>query len=172
MATYVGVLPECSLRRAIVVILVIVGTNPYSFKRLISKMDELAKEQSWDVFIQLGNSVDFPEHCRWEHFVDKDKMLRLIDEAEVVVCHGGFGSIRDVLASGKTPVVVPRMPDRNESIDHQVEITKELEEAGRIIAVYDIEGLQNAIQRAPSFKSNGVGPTQIPEIIQTYLNSF
>ena len=99
-------------------------------------------------------------------------MLQLIDEAEVVVCHGGFGSIRDSLAAGKTPVVVPRMPENGESVDHQAEITGELEKAGRVIAVYDINELEDAIQRAPTFKSDGVEPNQIPGIIQGYLDSI
>ena len=122
--------------------------------------------------MQIGNSKDSPENCNWENFVAKDKMLQLIDEAEVVVCHGGFGSIRDTLAAGKTPVVVPRMPENGESIDHQAEITEELEKANRVLAVYDINDLEDAIERAPLFKSEGVEPNQIPGIIQDYLDSF
>ena len=129
-------------------------------------------KRGWDVLIQLGNSTDFPKHCKWEHFIDKNKILELIDQAEVVVCHGGFGSIRDCLAAGKTPVVVPRLPEKNESVDHQVEIARELEQAGRIIAVYDIDDLESAIERAPSFESSGVDDNRIPLIIQDYLNSI
>ena len=153
-------------------ILTLVGTNPYSFERLVATIDHLAAEKQWEVFVQLGNTPYEPVNCVFERFVDKDIILKKMEEAEVIICHGGFGSIRDALATGKVPVVVPRMPEKSECNDYQVELVKELEEEGRIIAVYDINDLAAAIEKAPHTRYVGGEGNRIPGIIQNFIDKF
>ncbi len=151
-------------------ILVLVGTNPYSFERLVSEVDRLAKAGVADFFVQLGNTPYEPAHCDFERFVDKDIILKKMAEADVIICHGGFGSIRDALATGKVPVVVPRLQEKNECNDYQVELVKELDSEGRIVAVYDIAGLEDAIGQAPLKDFVGGEGNRIPRIIQEFID--
>ena len=153
-------------------ILVLVGTNPYSFERLVAEVDRLAAEKKADFFVQLGNTPFEPSHCLFERFIDKDIILKKMAKADVIICHGGFGSIRDALATGKVPIVVPRLPEKSECNDYQVELVKELEEEGRIIAVYDINDLAAAIEKAPHTRYVGGEGNRIPGIIQNFIDQF
>lgn len=52
-------------------------------------------------------------------------------EADVVVTHGGVGTILDCLDTGVRPVIIPRRFARNEHVDdHQLDFAREIESAG------------------------------------------
>ncbi len=150
-------------------ILVLVGTNPYPFDRLVGAIDKFARESGEHVFVQLGNTPMEPVHCEFVRFTAKNRLLELIQTAEVVICQGGFGSIRDALAAGKPVIVVPRKPELGESPDFQEELARELESAGRILAVYDIENLAGTIKKAKTFYPGSGCQSQIPMIIKGFL---
>lgn len=152
-------------------IVALVGTNPYPFDRFIKPMDQLAGEHGWDVFIQTGSSEYRPCHCEYEQFIEKDKLHAKIKQADVVVCHGGFGSIRDALFYNKPIVAVPKKPELGEAQDYQEELVRELENTGYLIAVYDVENLYSSIIAAIDFTSAAVAGNQIPGIVSDYLKS-
>ncbi len=150
-------------------IAVLLGTNPYSFERLVRSIDTLAADNKWDVFIQLGNTSYEPSYCRYERFMEKDALVEIIRKSEFIICHGGFGSIRDGLAAEKVVVAVPRKPELNESPDYQEELVQELESEGRILAVYEIENLFSVIEQARRFESSAKQINKIPQIIQEFI---
>ena len=150
-------------------ILVMVGTNPYSFDRLVKAMDELALRKGWDVFIQLGNTSYIPQNCKWENFIERNRLLDIIRNADIVVTQGGVGGIRDALLEGKKVVAVPRKPELNESQDPQKELVHALEDNGRILAVYDIDNLEDVIEKAYDFIPKTGIPHTIPKIISEFL---
>lgn len=152
-------------------IFAMVGTNPYSFERLVRPLDELANSNDWDVFIQLGHTIYEPKYCDYKDFISKEEVLSRILSSEIIICHGGFGSIRDSLAYNKPIVAVPRWPELNESQDYQEEMVKELEESGYLIAVYDIKDLESAIERAKTFNPSARENSKIPSIINDFMYS-
>ena len=77
-----------------------------------------------------------------------------IKEAEIIVTQGGFGSIADCLRVGKKVVAVPRKPEFKESPDRQEELVRELEKLGRLVGVYDIDELPEAIKKAKKQEPN------------------
>lgn len=150
-------------------ILVIAGTNPFCFNRLLRPMDDWARRSGADVFAQIGNS-SFEPHCmRFERFVERDTMLSLIDEAEIVVSHGGFGSLRDCLSAGKRVVAVPRYSHLDECLDNQEELVQALETARRVIGVYDISTLEDGLERARGFLPSSSENSRIPSLIEEFL---
>jgi UDP-N-acetylglucosamine transferase subunit ALG13 len=153
------------------VIVVLLGTNPYSFERLARGMDELAERHGWEVFVQLGHTSYEPTHCKWVRFVDHERLLGLMAQADVVVTQGGFGSLRDGLALGRKVVAVPRQPQLGESVDDQGDLVRALESAGRVLAVYDIRDLERAIEQAAHFAPKPSEPSRIPQIIGAYLSA-
>ena len=171
METGAQAFPGRRVWRATFVILVLVGTNPYSFERMVGAVDELAEKKKWDVFIQLGNTAYEPSHCKYERFVNKDIILEKIQACEFVICHGGFGSMRDALAADKKIIAVPRKPELGECNDYQEELVRELEDLGLVMGVYDIDTLPDAVERLDTFIPDKPGPNRIPDIIQEYLNT-
>jgi len=154
-------------------IVVLTGTGPDTFERLIRPLDELAARHGWDVFIQLGYTPYEPQSCRFERFVEKDRLLQLVRDAELVIAHGGFGSVRDALSMGKPLVVVPRLADFNEvQDDHQLELVGELEKKGLIIGVHDVAELEQAIEKARTFTPGAIPRCRIPQLIREFLDGL
>jgi UDP-N-acetylglucosamine transferase subunit ALG13 len=99
-----------------------------------------------EVFIQTGYSSYKPLFCDYSHFIGFDDMLQRMAESELVITHGGTGSIMLVLYNGKTPVVMPRQKKYNEHIDdHQVRFCEKMESKGKIIAAYETDDLERVL---------------------------
>lgn len=129
-------------------IFVTVGASEEPFDRLIEKVDELKYngQISETVFLQIGNCKYRPMHCQYKKRLDYKSWVEMIKKARVVISHGGPGCIMHAVYCRKVPIVVPRkrafgeVPD-----DHQLEYTQRMEQEGKIIAVYNIEELQEKI---------------------------
>ena len=131
-------------------IFVTVGTHEQQFNRLVECMDNLVKngDISEDVIIQTGYSTYEPKHCRYSQFFKYQEMIKNVEEARIVITHGGPSSFIMPLQIGKTPIVVPRKKEYNEHVNnHQVDFCKAVEERmGTIIVVDNVEELKDVIQ--------------------------
>ena len=156
-------------------IFVTVGTHNQQFNRLLIEIDRLVEAgKIKNVIAQIGNSDYTPKNYKWFRFLDFDKMLELQKKSDLIISHGGVGSITTGLVLNKRVIVVPRMKKYKEHIDeHQVFTTKKLEEQGRIIAVYNENNLDEAIQRAKNFKPKTVpSKSRILKILSGYLSTL
>ena len=74
-------------------------------------------------------------------------MVKNVEDARIVITHGGPASFIMPLQIGKTPIVVPRQKKFNEHVNnHQVEFAKNVaERMGTIIPVEDINKLGEII---------------------------
>lgn len=130
-------------------IFVTVGTHEQPFNRLVECIDKLKKDGNIqeEVIIQTGYSTYEPQYCRWQRLFPYQEMLELVEEARIIITHGGPSSFIMPLQIGKTPIVVPRRHEYNEHVnDHQVAFTKAVaERMGTIIVVEDMEQLGKTI---------------------------
>lgn len=130
-------------------IFVTVGTHEQPFNRLIEAIDTMVKEGiiQEEVIVQTGYSTYIPESCTWSKLIPYQQMQEYIQQARIVITHGGPASFVAPLQIGKTPIVVPRQVSFDEHVnDHQVEFAKAVSERmGTIIPVYDINDLSNTI---------------------------
>lgn len=74
-------------------------------------------------------------------------MIKNVEEARIVITHGGPASFIMPLQIGKTPIVVPRQHKFDEHVNnHQVEFARNVEKRmGTIIDVEDVETLGDII---------------------------
>jgi len=118
----------------------------YGFDRLIKEMDEIAGRMDEEVIMQIGETAYEPKNARYFRFASKEEMDGLYDDARVVVCHAGVGSILTALEHGKPVIAVPRRKKYGEHIDdHQLDIAGEMEKEGRITVVHDVGELEGAL---------------------------
>jgi len=150
-------------------ILVLVGTNPYSFDRMVRAVDEYALDSGDDIFIQLGNTNYIPRNGQYKRFLDKEEVFAKIKEADLVITQGGFGSIADCLKQGKKVVAIPRKPELREAPDKQEELVREFEKLGRLVGVYEIENLPDAIKKAKSINFQPEEKRKIGRIINAFI---
>lgn len=127
-------------------IFVITGMGWAQFDRLIMKMDEIAGMIDEEVVMQIGNTEYKPQNAKYFDFIDSEQVNELTNKARVIVCHGGAGTIISALEQGKQVIAVPRLKLYNETLDdHQKELIEVLANAGKIIGVYDVENLMEAL---------------------------
>lgn len=130
-------------------IFVTVGTHEQPFNRLVKAIDKLKKDGviTEDVIMQTGYSTYEPKYCKWDKLIPYDQMVKNVEEARIVITHGGPASFIMPLQIGKTPIVVPRQKKFNEHVNnHQVEFAKNVaERMGTIIPVEDINKLGEII---------------------------
>lgn len=148
---------SCIGKRNKEMIFVTVGTHEQQFNRLVEYMDKWAAEHDENVIMQTGYSTYEPKHCEWDKLFPYQKMVEMVNEARVVITHGGPSSFIMPLQIGKTPIVVPRQYKYNEHVNnHQVKFCKEVESRmGTIVVVEDIEKLGGVIESYDEIKKEG-----------------
>jgi len=126
-------------------IFVTVGTHEQGLDRLLIELDRLIETGGikQEVFAQIGYSKYIPKNYEYKEMLGYDLMDEYVKRSDIVITHGGPGSIFHPLQYGKIPIVVPRNPEFNEHVDnHQILFTKRLENSQKIIAAYNIDELE------------------------------
>lgn len=139
-------------------IFVTVGTHEQPFNRLVKAIDKLKKDGviTEDVIMQTGYSTYEPKYCKWDKLIPYDEMVKNVENARIVITHGGPASFIMPLQIGKTPIVVPRQKKFDEHVnDHQVEFARNVaERMGTIIPVEDINKLGEIITNYDQIVAN------------------
>jgi UDP-N-acetylglucosamine transferase subunit ALG13 len=153
-------------------ILVTVGMHTQPFDRLIQSMDEIAQVTDEEVVMQIGHATYEPRHARYFRLTTGEEMVRLYQEARVVVAHGG-ASAAEVLRSGTPLIAVPRRASLGEHIDdHQVDFVRAMEHRGLVTAIYDVSNLKQAVLD-PSSEPPVVQPRQdLVSALRRHLAAF
>jgi UDP-N-acetylglucosamine transferase subunit ALG13 len=144
------------------------------FDRLIHAVDEwTALRGRSDVFAQIGKAKYIPKHIRFTEFVDPREFKRLVEEAQLVVAHGGIGSIISALEAAKPIVVMPRRAQfREQRNDHQVATARQFEGKGQIIVAYEEQSLAERLDYALTLgKTERIKMEASPQLIMT-IRSF
>lgn len=139
-------------------IFVTVGTHEQPFNRLVKAVDELKRDGviTEDVIMQTGFSTYEPKYCQWSKLIPYQQMIKNVEDARIVITHGGPASFVMPLQIGKTPIVVPRQKKYDEHVnDHQVEFARNVSERMRtIIPVEDISDLGKIIKNYDEIVAN------------------
>lgn len=125
-------------------IFVTVGSQKFQFNRLLKKIDELISEGiiTEEVFAQIGASDYVPQNYAYENFLDRTSFAQKISECDKVITHGGTGVIIGSVKKGKKVLAVPRLAKYGEHVDdHQLQLLKQFDELGIIIACYELDKL-------------------------------
>jgi beta-1,4-N-acetylglucosaminyltransferase len=153
-------------------IFVTVGTHHEGFDRLLKELDSLAGQgKIREVFAQIGQSSYVPSNFKWTRLEGPQELKRHYAKANVVVTHGGAGSVIWGISSGKPLVIVPRLAKFGEVVDdHQLDLAKKLEMKMGIMVVYDMKDLGGAISKAKAPKDAGVKESGLCKVINEYLD--
>lgn len=129
-------------------IFVCVGTQRYQFNRLFLELDRLVDEGilNEEIIAQTGHSTYLPKNFSSFKFLNPDEFDLFIKKADLIISHGGAGTLIKSLKAEKQIIGVPRLEKYKEhSDDHQLQIINMFESKGYIKKVVDIEGLESAI---------------------------
>ena len=136
-------------------ILVTLGTQDKDFHRLLVEIDRLiAKKVIKDkVIAQAGYTKFSSNNMEVFDLIPREKFNQLLSTADVIITHGGVGSIITALKYDKKVIAVPRLAKYKEHInDHQKQIVTKFSALGYIIGVEDVTELERAYKKLPKFK--------------------
>ena len=154
-------------------IFVTIGTNHFSFARLIAEVDRLAGVGVLtDVVAQIGSTDYEPRHCSWQRLLTPAELQAHMQKAQFVICHAGCGTIEQGLHLRKKMIVVPRLGRLEEAPDdHQLEIARLLAARNRILLVQEIQELAACV-RAVSDWTPSFAPPRVGNPVVEYLTEF
>lgn len=119
------------------------------FDRLVSSVAELKArgEIPEEVLIQTGNGGMAPDGLKTVETLSFDEIQAALRDADIVVCHGGTGSLITALRQGCRIVAMPRLFELGEVYDdHQLEITEAFTARGMIAMARTPEELSEALK--------------------------
>jgi UDP-N-acetylglucosamine transferase subunit ALG13 len=107
-----------------------------SFDRLIELVESAWRRGLIEgrVIAQVGEHGRVVEGFETHETLPFDEVKAVLRDADIVVCHGGTGSLVTALQAGCKTIAVPRRFERGEHYDdHQLEITSAFAKRGLIL---------------------------------------
>jgi beta-1,4-N-acetylglucosaminyltransferase len=148
-------------------IFVTVGST--DFDALVARMDELASHLGIEVVMQIGLGEYTPDNVRYFRFAPS--LDSYYDQADIIVGHGGLGTIVEALERGKKLICVvnPTTYDR-----HQEHLLRMFATQNHLLWCRDLEQLGEAIQQAQERQFSAYQPPEchIHEVIAEYLSTI
>lgn len=136
-------------------ILVLLGTQDNSFHRLLDKIQEMVDKKviTERVIVQAGRTKYESKDMEIYSLMSEDKLKELMEKANLVITHGGVGSIVMALKMGKKVIAVPRLSAFGEHInDHQIQIIDSFDKQGFLIGLTEVGEMENALEKVKDFK--------------------
>jgi UDP-N-acetylglucosamine transferase subunit ALG13 len=147
-----------------------VGSYPKGFDRLVSAVDKLCQKYSLEVVAQIAGGSYKPQFMEYSDFFPQNVQNEYLANCDLVITHGGFGVIGDLLRLGKPFVVFPRPP--GEGPNNQVPVAIKLSEKYRFTLCNTESELEGVIKHL-SNQHNKIQVNSlecnVPELIFNFL---
>lgn len=162
-------------------ILVLLGTQNNSFHRLLEKIDELIEKEviNEKVLVQAGYTKYESKNMRIFDLIPQEELDRYQEQADLIITHGGVGSIISSIKKGKKVIAVPRLHEYQEHVnDHQKQIVESFDKKGYIIGIDGVEELESAIIRMQDFtpvkyeENNEKSNSKMLKIIEEFIEKI
>lgn len=135
-------------------ILVMLGTQNNSFRRLLEKIQEMIDKKviNEKVIVQAGRTKFESKDMEILGIVPEKKLKKIMEEADLIITHGGVGSIVTALKMHKKVIAVPRLSGFNEHVnDHQIEIVDTFDKQGLLIRSNRINRIRKRTKKSRGF---------------------
>ena len=136
-------------------ILVILGTQDKEFPRLLEAVDREIKKGNIKekVVVQAGQTKYESNNMEILDLVSAPEFDKLIDKADLIITHGGVGSILNAIKKGKKIIAAARLKKYKEHHnDHQRQIIKEFADQGYLLELRDFNKLDKMLEKSKNFK--------------------
>ena len=139
-------------------ILVLLGTQNNSFHRLLEEIEKNVENGNIteEVVIQAGYTKFEPKTTKQQikifNTIPKKELDNLIEKSNLVISHGGVGSMVTANQKGKKVIAVPRLKKFSEHVnDHQVVTIEIFARRGYVMPIKDVAELEQALKNIESF---------------------
>lgn len=135
-------------------ILVLLGTQNNSFHRLLEEIQKNIDNGNIkdEVIVQKGYTKFESKDMKMYTQLPVNELNELINKADLIITHGGVGSIITAIEKNKKVIAVPRLKKYKEHVnDHQIDIIKSFDDLGYIIGIDNVEKLEDALKIVSDF---------------------
>ena len=135
-------------------ILVVLGTQDKQFKRLLEDVDKQIENGNIKdkVIVQAGQTKYSSKNMEIFDLIPTPEFEKLIDEADLIITHGGVGTILSAIKKGKKIIAAPRLAKYMEHHnDHQKQIIEEFKKLGYLLDYNDGDDLGKIIRASKKF---------------------
>ena len=136
-------------------ILVILGTQDKQFPRLLEAVDKAIENGTIKdrVVVQAGQTKYESKNMEIFDLVPAPEFDKLMDEADIIITHGGAGSILGAIKKGKKIIACARLAKYKEHHnDHQKQIIGEFAKLGYLLELEDGDDLGKLLKDIKKFK--------------------
>lgn len=158
-------------------ILVLLGTQNNSFHRLLEEIEKNIEDGTIkeEVIVQAGYTKFKSKKMKIFGLIPREELENLQQQADLIITHGGVGSIITSIRKGKKVIAVPRLHEYGEHVNnHQIEIVDNFNSQGYIIGINKVEDLKQAILKTDTFKPNQyeINNELMLKIIEDYIEKI
>ena len=158
------------IRGTAILIFAAVGSSQTPFDRLVKAVDQLASQVAEEVMIQIGVSRYQPKVAKYFRFCDAEKMTALLQQAEIVIAHAGFGIITDCIRLNKSLILIPREHRFGDAEGNQLELAEHLARMKKgVICVRDESNLSAALNQVKKITPRYQFTNNIPAMIENFI---
>ena len=130
---------------------VTLGTQKESFARLLDCIEKSQTKQK--IIVQAGHTKYVSAKMTILDFVTPEQNRDYLKRADIIITHGGTGSILTALKMGKKVIACARLKKYDEHVDdHQEELVKAFAKEGYIIEFNESDSLKTLLKTAGRFK--------------------
>ena len=139
-------------------ILITLGTQDKPFYRLLEAVqkqidNKVIKDR---VVVQAGISCNFKsKDMEIFDLIPLEEFDKLISECDILITHGGVGSIIAGIKNNKKVIAAARLKKYGEHVnDHQLQIVENFTDSGYILSLNNFDELDKVLKNIKKFKPN------------------
>ena len=158
-------------------IFVTLGTQDKGFPRLLEAIDKQIENGNIKekVIVQAGLTEYESNNMEIFDLVPQKDFDKYVDEASLIITHGGAGSILTAVKKGKKVIAAARLAKYKEhNNDHQLQIVEEFSNKGYILELDNFDELDKVLNKAKTFKPKKyVSNTKnIENLVNKYIEEY
>ena len=157
-------------------ILVVLGTQDKQFDRLLKAVDkeiELGNIKD-EVIVQAGHTKYKSDRMKIFDFLDGPEFEKLMNDASLIITHGGVGTILSAVKNNKKIIAAARLSKYKEHHnDHQIQIIEEFKKLGFLLEYSDGDDLGKIIKKSKNFKPKKFesNTKNMIKLLENYIDS-
>jgi UDP-N-acetylglucosamine transferase subunit ALG13 len=158
-------------------ILVTLGTQDKDFSRLLKAVEKQIKKGNIKdrVVAQIGTTKYSSELIETFDLIPLDQFDALMNECDILITHGGVGSILTGLKNNKKVIAAARLAKYKEHVnDHQLQIINKFVHEGYILELKDFDKLDKVLKKVPGFKPKAYKSNNenFVKLIEDYIDNL
>lgn len=140
----------CLLGVAILMIFVTLGTQDKPFTRLLDYLENSTIED--EIIVQAGFTKYESKKMNILTYVSADDFEKYLNEADVIVAHGGVGTIMKALNNDKKVIACARLAKYGEhQNDHQIQIINNFKTHGYLLELNEDNTIDACFEEIKTF---------------------